>query len=337
MCAGSKPCAAPVSWSEKAEGVWRVPGDLAERGRQYDAQRLGGGVALELKSHLPIERQVHVIGATWLDQQLIAGGKELGNLGFGAEVQNALSERADFLAGQGLAERRGQRVDLARNLLATLRGREVAQAAKDIAIETGLGHRPVADGQRMAGIYRRSVMHASGRHAMLDDGNTDFRSCRGSHYSSSGWDSSWLRLCVAACLGNRVGSAALPLGNRFSCCQALSLALSSESLLHVSACAEFVCWAIGPMRRLFASGAQSRIACHWVSGRGTGVAAALAPLDLRFELDTFGSRLTDASLGLIAFVLASVVVPSFTRSTRAAASCRPEWNVFKPSALADAS
>lgn len=107
----------------EAEGVWRVPGDLAERGRQYDAQRLGGGMALELKSHLPVERQARVIGATWLDQQLIGGGKGLGNLGFGAEVKNALRERADFLAGQGLAERRGQRVVLARNLLATLRGR----------------------------------------------------------------------------------------------------------------------------------------------------------------------------------------------------------------------
>lgn len=41
----------------EAEGVWRIPSDLAERGRQYDAQRLGGGVAVELKSHLPIERQ----------------------------------------------------------------------------------------------------------------------------------------------------------------------------------------------------------------------------------------------------------------------------------------
>ena len=33
-----------------------------------------------------------------------------------------------------------------------------------------LEHRPVADGQRVAGIYRRSVMLASGRYAMLDDG-----------------------------------------------------------------------------------------------------------------------------------------------------------------------
>ena len=70
---------------------------------------------------------------------------------------------------QGLAEHRGQRVVLARNLLATLRGRELAKAAQEIATETGLEHRPVADGQHVTGIYRRSVMLASGLYAMLDD------------------------------------------------------------------------------------------------------------------------------------------------------------------------
>ncbi|HHK3131988.1 TPA: relaxase/mobilization nuclease domain-containing protein [Pseudomonas aeruginosa] len=152
-----------------AEGLWKVPDDLAERGRQYDAQRLGG-VAVELKSHLPIERQARVIGATWLDQQLIGGGRGLGDLGFGGDAKQSMQQRADFLAEQGLAERRGQRVILARNLLGTLRNRELAQAAKDIAADTGLEHRPVSDGQRVAGIYRRSVMLASGRYAMLDDG-----------------------------------------------------------------------------------------------------------------------------------------------------------------------
>ncbi len=98
--------------------------------RQYDAQRLGGA-AVELKSHLPIERQARVIGATWLDQQLLGGGKGLGDLGFGGDTKQALQQRADFLAEQRLAERRGQRV---------------------------------------AGIYRRRVMLASGRYAMLDDG-----------------------------------------------------------------------------------------------------------------------------------------------------------------------
>jgi hypothetical protein len=59
---------------------------------------------------------------------------------------------------------------LARNLLGTLRNRELVQAARDIAAKTGLEHRPVTDGQRVAGIYRRSVMLASGRYAILDDG-----------------------------------------------------------------------------------------------------------------------------------------------------------------------
>lgn len=152
------------------EGALRVSDDLVERGRQYDAQRRGGGVAVELKSHLPIERQTCVIGATWLDQQLISGGKGLGDVGFGGEVKKAMQQRAEFLVEQGLAERRGQRLFLARNLLAMLRGRELTKVGQDIAAETGLEHQPVANGQRVVGVYRRSVMLASGRFAMLDDG-----------------------------------------------------------------------------------------------------------------------------------------------------------------------
>ncbi len=87
-----------------------------------------------------------------------------------ADTLGFLQQRAEFLAEQGLAERRGQRVILARNLLVTLRGRELAKAAQDIAARTGLEYRPVSDGRRVAGIYRRSVVLASGRYAMLDDG-----------------------------------------------------------------------------------------------------------------------------------------------------------------------
>ncbi|RTT41014.1 DUF3363 domain-containing protein [Pseudomonas aeruginosa] len=152
-----------------AEGQWKVPDDLPERGRQYDAQRLGG-VTVELKSHLPVERQARVIGATWLDQQLIGGGKGLCDVGFGGDARQAMQQRADFLVAQGLAERRGQSVFFARNLLATLRNQELTQTAKDIAANTGLEHRPAADGQRVVGIYRCSVMLACGRYAMLDDG-----------------------------------------------------------------------------------------------------------------------------------------------------------------------
>ncbi|EQD36780.1 hypothetical protein B1B_16399, partial [mine drainage metagenome] len=86
---------------------------------------------------------------------MIGGGTGIGEQGFGGEVREALRQRSDFLVEQGLAERRGQHVILARNLLATLREREVAGAAQKIVAETGLTHRPVAGGEHVSGIYRR--------------------------------------------------------------------------------------------------------------------------------------------------------------------------------------
>lgn len=152
-----------------AEGVWRVPTDLPEQGRQHDARRLGD-IAVELRTPLPLEQQVRAVGATWLDQQLINGNRELVDQGFGKEVREALRQRADFLVEQALAQRQGQRVVLARNLLTTLRGRELTAAAREISEQTGMQYRPTAEGQRVSGTYRRSVQLASGRYALLDDG-----------------------------------------------------------------------------------------------------------------------------------------------------------------------
>ncbi|MBS0344353.1 MAG: DUF3363 domain-containing protein, partial [Proteobacteria bacterium] len=152
-----------------AEGVWRVPADLPERARQHDAQRLAGG-RVTLHSHLPIERQTRVIGATWLDRQLIGGSMGVADTGFGGELREALRQRTDFLVEQGLAERRGARVVLARNLLGSLRQRDLDAAALTIAGETGLSYRPVIDGERVSGVYRKNLLLASGRFAMLDDG-----------------------------------------------------------------------------------------------------------------------------------------------------------------------
>lgn len=151
------------------DGVWQVPADLPEQGRQHDARRLGD-VAVELRTPLHLEQQVRAVGATWLDQQLISGNRELVDKGFGKEVREALQQRTDFLVEQGLAERQGQRAVIARNLLATLRGRELAATAREISAQTGLQYCPAVEGQRVIGTYRRSVQLASGRYALLDDG-----------------------------------------------------------------------------------------------------------------------------------------------------------------------
>ena len=162
-----------------SDGVWRVPVDLPERGKQFDAENLGvqgSNPAVALKCHLPLQQQTHVIGATWLDHQLINGERgaksdeSLADLGFGAEAKAALSLRTAFLVEQGLARQQGGRTVLARNLLATLRSRELAAAGQRIASETGRVHRPLVEGQSARGVIRRTVQLVSGRFAMLDDG-----------------------------------------------------------------------------------------------------------------------------------------------------------------------
>ena len=149
-------------------GGWRIPSDYLDRAAALEAGRFGDA-SVELRSHLPIARQTRAIGATWLDGTLIDGAAPAPT-GFGAEVRAALDERRNFLVEEGLATRRGQRLILARDLLATLRDREVAQVSSALSRETGLDHRPVAEGGKVSGVYRRSLMLASGRFAMLDDG-----------------------------------------------------------------------------------------------------------------------------------------------------------------------
>jgi hypothetical protein len=55
-------------------------------------------------------------------------------------------------------------------LLGTLRERELHAAARGIAGDTGLQYRAAVEGERVSGVYRRSVLLTSGRFAMLSDG-----------------------------------------------------------------------------------------------------------------------------------------------------------------------
>lgn len=150
------------------DGAWRLPNDFLDRTTAFEAER-SGGATVELRSHLAVGRQTRATGATWLDRSLIEGAATAPT-GFGAEVRSALDERRAFLIEEGLATRQGQRTVLARDLLSRLRDREVAQVGRTMATEAGLEHKAVKDGDSVRGVYRRSVMLASGRFAMLDDG-----------------------------------------------------------------------------------------------------------------------------------------------------------------------
>jgi len=138
--------------------------------RVYDDANGRRRLSLATRSDLPIEPQVTASGATWLDRQLLAKDPSVSGGGFGAEVRDAMEARVDHLTKEGLARRQGQRVIFARDLLTTLRRRELDGAAAKLSAETGLAYQHAADGEHVSGVYRQRVTLASGRFAMIDDG-----------------------------------------------------------------------------------------------------------------------------------------------------------------------
>ena len=139
--------------------------------RRFEDARGRQRIALAVRSDLNLDQQVAAEGATWLDRRLVSrAGTELSRAGFGAEVRAALDRRIDSLAEQGLARRDGDKVTIGRNLIGTLRNREVDAVGRRLASETGLAHLPAEPGDPVTGTYRQRLSLASGRFAMIDNG-----------------------------------------------------------------------------------------------------------------------------------------------------------------------
>jgi type IV secretory pathway VirD2 relaxase len=145
------------------------PGAVVEM-RAYEDSQGRKRSSLATRSDLTVEAQVTAPGATWIDRQLLAKEVTLSGSGFGAEVREAMDRRIEHLVEEGLARRQGQRVIFARELLDTLRKRDLNAAAASLSIETGLTYRPSVEGEHVSGVYRQRVTLSSGRFAMIDNG-----------------------------------------------------------------------------------------------------------------------------------------------------------------------
>jgi type IV secretory pathway VirD2 relaxase len=128
-------------------------------------------LVLATRSDLDLGVQVTAKGATWLDHRLVErDSMPLAMGGFGREARDAIEARAEHLVQEGLARRQGQRIILQRDLLNTLRRRELDEVGTRIAADFGLPHVKRASGEHVAGTYRQRLTLASGRFAMIDNG-----------------------------------------------------------------------------------------------------------------------------------------------------------------------
>ncbi|SMH43328.1 relaxase/mobilization nuclease domain-containing protein [Azospirillum agricola] len=147
------------------------PGGIVE------VRRFGGSddgpptLVLAPRSDADLDRQVTAPGATWLDHRLVEREPmPLAMGGFGAEARKALAARTEHLIAEGLAQRQNGRIVFQRDLLATLRRRELEAAGAELAARTGLPHRSAEAGDPVSGVYRQRLALSSGRFVMIDNG-----------------------------------------------------------------------------------------------------------------------------------------------------------------------
>jgi type IV secretory pathway VirD2 relaxase len=140
-----------------------------------EVRRFGGAdgerpaLVLAHRSDFDLTAQITAPGATWLDHRLVEREPmPLSMGGFGREVRDALTARAEYLADEGLARKQGQRIILQRDLLNNLRRRELDAVGAKLSTETGLPHMKTATGEHIGGTYRQRLTLTSGRFAMIE-------------------------------------------------------------------------------------------------------------------------------------------------------------------------
>ncbi|MCM2438526.1 DUF3363 domain-containing protein [Agrobacterium vitis] len=148
---------------------WRIPEDFESRTAAYDAGR-NRQANIRILSAARLEQQIGSDGATWLDRRLIsAEASDLAPSGFGQQVREAMDRRREHHIGLGdAALQQNGRIAYRRNLLATLREREVARVGSEIAATKALPFRAATDGETVAGKFTGTVQLSSGKFAIVE-------------------------------------------------------------------------------------------------------------------------------------------------------------------------
>ena len=148
---------------------WRIPQDYEARAAAYDAGR-NRQANIRILASARLEQQIGADGMTWLDRRLVsAETSDLAPAGFGREVREAMDRRREHHIDRGDAARQpGGGIAYRRNLLATLREREVARVGGELAATKGLPFRAATDGETVSGKFTGTVQLSSGMFAVVE-------------------------------------------------------------------------------------------------------------------------------------------------------------------------
>ncbi len=148
---------------------WGIPEDFESRAAAYDAGRNRQAI-IRILSAARLEQQIGADGTTWLDRRLVsAETSDLAPSGFGQQVREAMDRRREHHIDHGDAAPGPNGGTLyRRNLLATLRAREIERIGGEMAASKNLPFRAASDGETVSGKFTGTVQLSSGKFAVVE-------------------------------------------------------------------------------------------------------------------------------------------------------------------------
>ncbi|MGE0853845.1 MAG: DUF3363 domain-containing protein [Hyphomicrobiaceae bacterium] len=151
--------------SEDAPGRGMIVSLVSDRleGKPSSAPRL------TVLSPAELERLASYDGPTWLDRALVAPDRIATKpMGFGAELDQTLADRRQWLVEQQLAGLKPSGEMMPKpQMIAVLRQREQVRLAETLSRQLNAAYLPHEPGSRVSGIYERSIATPTGKLAII--------------------------------------------------------------------------------------------------------------------------------------------------------------------------
>ena len=151
----------------EADGSWRVPDDYLQRAADFERGRAAANI--RVLAWVSLEELPQARARTLLDDALERRENfDAVSAGFGDELRGALVARRRWLIEQGLAKEEGARLVIDRKRLALMEHETVATTGARLSKQLGKTFDQPVEGERLTGIYRRSVDLPAGRFAVVE-------------------------------------------------------------------------------------------------------------------------------------------------------------------------
>ncbi len=149
------------------DGSWRIPQDYLKRAADFEGGKAAANV--RVLSWASLETLGEAPARTMLDDALEKRREfETVRAGFGEEFRGAMATRRRWLLAQGLASEEGDKLVIDDKRLALMERDAINEECARLSKRFGKAFDQPVEGERLAGIYRRSVDLPAGRFAVVE-------------------------------------------------------------------------------------------------------------------------------------------------------------------------